>query len=157
MNDDVLLQRLEEKDADCARVAAENAELWEEVQALRKDERMAEWRDQRWRTQILARECKKLTAERDALAAHVERLKLALDNVLHEVGTHSHDDLSDDERAALSVLGATPATSFARLKAEWQADILYHLMHEALIEFDDWEKEVKPIADELRRQAKGGE
>lgn len=49
-----------------------------------------------------------------ALAAHVERLKIALDNILNEVGTHSHDDLSDDERQALSALEAAPTISLAR-------------------------------------------
>ncbi|WP_299231632.1 hypothetical protein [uncultured Halomonas sp.] len=110
----------------------------------------------------------RIVAERDALAAHVVRLMGALElardriSMLAEIAT----DMGADVYAALvmwpeemeQTLAETPATSLARLKAQWQAEALeqarrvrnYSNRHDVF--------EAIPVAaleGELRRQAEG--
>ena len=100
-------------------------------------------------------EIRRLKAERDALAAHVERLRDDLQEY--------HDQYGDDPIARKYDMGAvlqeTPSTSLARLKAQWQAEALEEMTS------DMWpvgligkgcEREALLIrAGELRRQAEG--
>lgn len=75
--------------------------------------------------QIALRE--KAQNRNDELVAHCNRLIIALDNVLSEVGTREHEDLSDDERSALAVLEATPAASLSRRDALKQVAAMRHV------------------------------
>ena len=61
-----------------------------------------------------------VAAERDALAAHVERLTSVADK-LSTVAPEYLDHLAAD---AHLVLRDAPTTSLARLKAQWQAEAL---------------------------------
>jgi uncharacterized coiled-coil DUF342 family protein len=98
---------------------------------------------------------KELIEERDALAAHVDRLKSALDNILSEVGTHSHDDLSDDERKALSALEATPATSLARRDVLKHAEALEEAAADTVPAMHKMKHWLLSRANDLRQQAEG--
>lgn len=56
------------------RLEKELAQVKRERDQLLADERMAEWRDQRWRVNILGRECRKLQSQRDQLREALEEL-----------------------------------------------------------------------------------
>lgn len=92
-------------------------------------------------------EVEMLRAERDALAAHVERL----------------EDIIEYSPAAESAQEDTPENSLARLKAQWMAEgaqraadsIRYD--YEGHIHQDRIADYVDDVALELRQQAEGGE
>lgn len=109
--------------------------------------------------QLCAR-IEELEQERDALAAHVERLsKAAFDAIHYLPGGKNKAELMD-------AYDDTPETNLSRLKAQWQAEALescennaetsfmpYLGREEQVVLMDD----ILKVAAELRRQAEGGE
>lgn len=63
---------------------------------------------------------KKIQAERDALAAHVERLR----GLWVEFNDWDHGDLDGVARRIYEAMDEAPTTSLARLKALWQAEAI---------------------------------
>lgn len=94
---------------------------------------------------LVIEEIRKLEQERDAMAAHVERLEDIIER-----------STLADSPAAESALEDTPETSLARLKAQWQAEELERLYIETQTE-PEWVNGILPRIRELRRQAEGGE
>lgn len=84
----------------------------------------------------------------EELAAHVERLTQRLEDTASCI----HLD-SETDRLSAEVLADAPAGSLARLKAQWQAEAVEHLQHEALVCWQCWETDVRDEAARLRRQA----
>ncbi|WP_299310693.1 hypothetical protein [uncultured Halomonas sp.] len=96
-----------------------------------------------WRERAVGAE-----AERDALTAHVERLR-------ESIMPGSHDSVGERLLAVGRALAQSPTTSLARLKAEWQADAVSEFASRYL---GGHEQELAEIyAGKLRRQAEGGE
>jgi len=103
-------------------------------------------------------ELEKVRAERDAMAAHVERVRSELrDRAVqawcgceHPACKRCRDD-TETER----VLAELPTASLARLKAEWQAAAISEW---AARHLGGHEQELAEIyAAEIRHQAEGGE
>lgn len=120
---------------------------------------------------LARRQLQELREERDALAAHVERLneyaKACANELVALIDKHNVQSDSDgswlyDHQTPyelMQVVLSTPETSLARLKARWQAEAL-----EELLQNTSQFREANPVrglaggmADELRRQAEGGE
>lgn len=101
---------------------------------------------------LARRQLQELREERDALAAHVERLEDIIER-----------STLADSPAAESALEDTPETSLARIKALWMAEgaqraadsIRYD--YDGHIHQDRIAEHVDDVALELRRQAEGGE
>ncbi len=73
-----------------------------------------------------------LKDERDALSAHVERLREAL--IENKKLVYIKEGMKIEQariHAETAVPRMDPTTSLARLKAEWQAEVLYQLLYEA--------------------------
>lgn len=103
----------------------------------------------------------------DALAAHVERLQQGLRRCASLL--HCNFPTTDKDKAhkdAVESLKDKPATSLARLKAQWQAEVLESCENmaetsfipclgreEQVVLMDD----ILRVVAELRRQAEGGE
>lgn len=98
----------------------------------------------------------KLREERDKLAAHVERLQQELRRCLPLL--HCHFPTTDKDAAykdAVACLKDNPETSLARLKAQWQAEILWEFTHGSKIMPAKLYLEMSDRAKKLRRQAEG--
>ena len=109
----------------------------------------------------------KLKAERDALAAHVERLRDALKHLRHNA-YHSGAEMGLALEVADDALSEPQLTSLARLKAQWceqHAKRFMELADNARTNgyaahadgVDEMAQELKDEAAELRRQAEGDE
>lgn len=97
---------------------------------------------------------KKIKEERDALAAHVERMKHLLDGVIESDlnGAHEWD------AAVAKWLKEAPETSLDHLKAQWQAEALEEVAdYEEKVGVDYFYGFLNGRAQKIRRQAEGGE
>lgn len=102
---------------------------------------------------------RELEDERDALAAHVERLERAGGHLARELrewmGLHGRDDESERAVELWEEAKARKATtSLARLIAEKQAEALEEASDRAPPDVALW---LKALARDYRRQAEGGE
>lgn len=99
--------------------------------------------------------------QRDALAAHAERQRETLQWIWDKVnlGGRAHERVK-------TALADTPETSLARLKARWQAEVLEsceNMTETSFMPYLGREEQVVlmvdilKVAEELRRQAEGGE
>lgn len=104
-----------------------------------------------------------LEAERDTLAAHVDRIVRAW--IFDDTGIH--DKRIEHVRvpylrweAVNQAIMAAPNTSLARIKARWQADAmggwLEQVRHMEGLNTHDCLESAELYAEELRRQAEGG-
>ncbi|MDT8895441.1 hypothetical protein RSO41_12320 [Halomonas sp. I1] len=97
--------------------------------------------------------------ERDALAAHVERLTSALVKIDTDLEGRNFLEDSSLRDTCREALADTPTNSLARLKARWQVEVLQHMLGRARRNGDRAVVDAveESIAIELRRQAGIGE
>lgn len=111
------------------------------------------------------KELEEAKAERDALAAHVERLRKDAEWLCYCLA-HDYSRLKKPSDGAFSTLQDTLAanseTSLARLKAQWQAEAIAELRDEMLSDLPDPCRRLQ-VADamglriaSLREKTKGG-
>ncbi|MAR70752.1 hypothetical protein [Halomonas sp.] len=114
-----------------------------------------------WQTQYQSarRKVQELEAERDALAAHVERMKRAL----HRISTYSSDCDAADYLHAQDLINGPRYTSLARRDARVKAEALSHASDRYYEEHGGWERPGHEVIDfldkcegEYRQQAEGG-
>src|SRR5690554_791851 len=99
----------------------------------------------------LRRELEAVRAERDTLAAHVERMRDVWQRL------HLRSPVHVEVLKAYShVMRDTPTTSLARLRAEWQAEALERLKTRYCKEKGSLFALVDDEIEQLRRQAEGG-
>src|SRR5690625_3719501 len=100
-------------------------------------------------------EIKRMEAERDALVNRSDFLNQHISAMAARclVWQRHRDPAPAAEEVLEGALDDKAATSLARLKAQWQAEVLDKLAVEG-----NWASEaIRWEADELRRQAEGGE
>lgn len=103
--------------------------------------------------------------QRDALSAHVERLHNALgpkvldwiDCGMAANNRHKEAWARELRNELHQALAEKPETSLARLKARWQAEVLYEFTHGSYVMPATLNLAMRKRADDLYRQAKGGE
>ena len=105
---------------------------------------------------VRADEVERIKSERDALAAHIERLRESAHKICDEF-----DDTCGLTQELRFTLAETPSTSLARLKAQWQAEALSEaasrIRCNQIRPYTSIENMVNGLADELRWQAEGDE
>lgn len=99
---------------------------------------------------------REMQKERDALAAHVERLTGTIEFLLDTGEWSSHATVSQIAKDDISL---APATSFARLRAEWQAEALQRAADELCdnIGGDIGYGDLMDYAENLRCQSGGSD
>lgn len=95
----------------------------------------------------------KVERERDALAAHAERQSKIIFDALAAIEDGDVNAAPFGEARAAH--NETPMTSLARLKARWQADVLWEFTHGSYVMPATVNLAMSERAKELNRQAKG--
>lgn len=96
-----------------------------------------------------------MRAQRNALAAHVGRLREGLHQALIHWGPHCTEEDGIAYAECEKRCDAAPETSYAQLKAQWQAEAM-----DALADKLQWGvvvDHIRDAAEEYRRQAERGE
>lgn len=124
-------------------------QLWEQVKDLPTYDDLLN-KIESLQNDVLAKRIVELNNERDALAAQVEQLRVALSATMQP----HMDYIPQLNKTAKQVLEATPAQCLAEVKAQAVEDVIQYADDNAKNDFD-WMKLIQAGCDKLHQQAKG--